>query len=293
MKNYLAPTLLLFLLTAMSCVKTIEIDLPEHDPKAVVNCLFQTDSLFSLELKRSHSIFDTIPLPLTNATVELFNGGQIIDTFYYDEGRYHSHIFPQRNTNYHIEVAMSEGEKVTSDSYIPNTPILEFLSLKDSIYTDNEGDFISQMNIVVSDTSYSDNYYELKLLYKFINYQNDTVVSSVYYDLINDPVLENVGLLNYYPDYLIFSDALFNGEDYQMTINFRQGSNAESYGLIIILRAVTKEYYEYRKTLTLHIEGKAGDIWNGVGEPLQMVSNINNGYGIFAGYSETIKEVNQ
>ncbi len=294
MNRHLSHILPFLLFMVSACTKTIEIDLPQHDSKTVVNCFFQVDSLFSLEVGKSFSIFDKRPSPIKSAKVELFTEGQSIDTFYYDGERYRSHIYPEVNKNYHIEVTTTEGELASADSYIPNTPILEFISLEDSVYTDEEGLFIAQLKVIISDTSYADNFYELKLLGKSVNFQNDSILLEAYYDLINDQVFKEEELLAYYPESLVFSNALFKGEDYAMTVNFRWGSSHDTYdGLIIILRAVTKEYYEYKKSLTLHIERQSGDIWDGVGAPIEMVSNIDNGYGIFAGYSELIQIVNK
>ena len=41
----------------------------------------------------------------------------------------------------------------------------------------------------------------------------------------------------------------------------------------------------------LHFENQIGDIWDGTGNPVNLYSNVENGYGIFAGYSENTDTV--
>ena len=277
-------------LLATACTKVIEIDLPQHEPKAVVNCFFTTDSLFSLTLDRSYSIFDTMVPPIGNAEVTLWEEGIPIDTFYFSGEYYQSHEYPKQGKNYHIEVNSPHLGSVLADSYIPPSPILKSVSIRDSVYRDTEGYFVSQAKITIDDPGFSDNYYELRMLSKSKVSWSDSAITSVYYDLKNDPILENEGLLPYYPDSVVFGDALFDGKEQTIRVNYRRGiSNREYYELVVILRAVTKEYYQYKKSLILHLAGQESDIWDGSGSPLQMSSNIKGGYGIFTGYSEVIR----
>jgi hypothetical protein len=69
---------------------------------------------------------------------------------------------------------------------------------------------------------------------------------------------------------------------------------------IFLLRTVTKEYYLYHKTLLEHYHNQ--ELINNptieelslmqiTGRPIDVYSNIEGGYGIFAGYSTFIYEI--
>jgi len=116
----------------------------------------------------------------------------------------------------------------------------------------------------------------------FVNSQYD------YENKITDPVLLNEGDIPYLPTTYFFSDELFNGQKYTLQINRDLG-----YGIPqkIILRSVSRNYYLYRKYWTRHYynqttdeSGLRGIIYKGEAQP--MYNNIENGYGIFAGYVE-------
>ncbi|MBN2777107.1 MAG: DUF4249 family protein, partial [Bacteroidales bacterium] len=51
-------------------------------------------------------------------------------------------------------------------------------------------------------------------------------------------------------------------------------------------RSISKEMYDYRKSLIKHVYNQqTGDVQL-FGDPVPMFSNIKNGLGVFAGYSE-------
>ena len=55
--------------------------------------------------------------------------------------------------------------------------------------------------------------------------------------------------------------------------------------MTVHFRSVSKNYYNYGKALVIHTNNQEGDIWNGCASPVPMITNIENGFGIFAGYS--------
>ena len=109
----------------------------------------------------------------------------------------------------------------------------------------------------------------------------------------SSPILLNEDILDYEPKSIIFSDELFNGEETNIPISFRYpcinsnsgGTIASDYSLVVYFLSITEEYYLYRKSLYKHLFSQQTDIWNGAIEPVNMYSNVNGGYGVFAGYS--------
>ena len=127
---------------------------------------------------------------------------------------------------------------------------------------------------------------------------------------INDPVLIQEAGLDYYPSSFVFSDASFPGKQYQVKLLFQTGHRGSYPNMTpndtwVVLRSVSKEYYQYMKSWHKHsfqqntgrkIEGSL-DSYDYIsvllkGDPVPLYSNIENGIGIFAGYSEDIKKLN-
>ena len=57
------------------------------------------------------------------------------------------------------------------------------------------------------------------------------------------------------------------------------------YKLIVVLRSVSESYYRYKKMLPEHLNAQQYDFWQGQGDPVEMFTNIEGGYGIFGAYS--------
>ena len=88
----------------------------------------------------------------------------------------------------------------------------------------------------------------------------------------------------YMEEGVIFNDEVINGKEY--TIWFKGNSyyydNNESRSVYyIIFKTVSKEFYRYYISLAKHMNAQ-GEIFM---EPVQVYTNIENGFGIFAGYS--------
>lgn len=290
---------LLLVLLFISCTKEVEVELPEFTPSLVVSSLFTSDSILKISLNKTQPIFDNRATNITNASIFLFEDEIIIDTFFLDETVYRSKIFPKPNKDYSFKINTPEFKNVYGNDLLPNKPVLTTLFFKDSITRGIEGELVSQAKIKINDDILENNYYELEMLAYLINpITREHYLYEIFYDTNNDFVLENEGLLSLYPRFLVFSDELFNGSVYELKINYNTPTffleneiKPIDYKLIVKLRAVSKNYYEYRKRIIIHVDNQYSDIWDGVGEPVNMFTNIKNGYGIFAGYNQVIDTI--
>ena len=131
-----------------------------------------------------------------------------------------------------------------------------------------------------------------------ISFQDD-IEQENYYDIpikngqtqgIYEPVLLADADLSYFPSSFYFSDNLINGILYELKIPYPPMETLD-------FRTVSKNYYLFRKYWTKHYSNQQNDNnvssvndWDifpllFMGEPIEMFTNIENGYGIFAGYS--------
>lgn len=291
--------LLLLLISQTSCFKEVHVDIPEIEHLPVVNCTFRPDSVFKITLGKTRAIFDEGRANyIEDALVQLYKGKDIMDTLIFTNGSFVSDEKPIANEDYSVQIDIHGFERVKANNGIPPPPQLVSASFKDSVYTDSEGYFLSQAKITFSDNPDEENYYELILRHLYDEEKWDELffeepyraIKANYYYETNDLVIENEGQLAFWAfSNPIFSDELFNGETYTMRINFSPlnlfGTTTDP-NVIVVLRSVSKDYYTYKKSLTAHIETQFSDVWDGVVEPSAMFTNIEGGYGIFAGYSQ-------
>lgn len=276
---------ILFLLT--SCTKEVEIDLPDHEEKPVINSLFSPDTLLCVHVSRSRVITDTFFL-LQTAPLVVLKYADETDTLQSTGNGYYrlqNHV-PQVQTRYTIEVSSTEYGKATASDKIPEEVPFEVINYIQEAGIDVEGYNFSSITIRFNEPPGEKNYYEIKVVHESnpggkLRYEKLWLWS-------NDAVIKNEGYVNEIYSSLIFSDELINGKSHTLAFNFYHfvdEKNIES-RFFIHFRSVSENYFFYKKKLILHFENQFGDIWDGTGNPVNLYSNVENGYGIFAGYSE-------
>jgi len=292
---------IVFLTILWSCNKTIEIELPEQTPKLVVNCLFVPFTFpepqnFKVEVLQSSSILDTTKkTKVETATVKLFCEDSLVAIIPYVDslGYYQSNYFPQQQKNYHIEVSAQGFETVYANNIIPNKVFIKDTIIIPNAYVDKNGFVYSQIKLIFDDPPNENNYYEVFFNEKGFNnefqgtfiYSDDVIITSENYY----PDLTTIGLQN--PVYLPFSDKLINGQEHEFTISYFSGINVSG-GLqtgdiyFLIFRTISEEYYNYRTSQLEFFYNKYTDVIYGQNEPINLYSNIENGFGIFAGFQE-------
>lgn len=281
-----------------SCTKEIEIEIPKDKPKLVINSFFSPDKNIEVHVSRSSYIYDTVSLPVNNAIVKLYADNNIIDTLIIkNSGIYISKINPDINKEYNLNVLaddypevnaydrIPEKTKIISSSRIENVGISEF----DVAY--------SQLKITFQDNQNEKNFYEIYLVY-FYKYnpfpylEEDTIIIATARSNSDDPaIISEVEIDNsLWHNSLFFNDEQFNGQKYTLSVYYRiilAPYLIEDYTLYIYFNSISENYYNFKKKSYQYQQNSAG-LWNNSGEVVQIFSNVENGYGIFAGYSTDI-----
>jgi hypothetical protein len=293
MKSLHKFSILISIFIFTNCEKEVKIDIPEPPVAIVVNSLFSKDSVFKIHLSKTVPIFNEFQPRIDNAKIELFEQGNFIEELTFDGNTYNSVLTPKTEKKYQIKINTPEFQQVSAQDYIPSLPNLISSSFEDNVYTDSEGFEMSQLTISFQDNPQEKDYYEVVV---FVNtrLENLPYITASFDTTNNDPVILNEEILDYYPEYLVFSDKLFNGSSYVLRINFSSLSsfNENSPEIFFYFRHITENYYKFKKRLIVHLYNQDSDIWDGLGQPVPMYTNIEKGYGIFAGYSQ-IKKVLQ
>jgi len=299
--------MLLISIFFFSCIKEIDDNSFSLKENLVVNSLITDDSQIEVYLSQTKCIFDTSKFSaIKNINIELWENDNFVGRLDFFNGVYKSLVYPEINSKYQIYIYSEEYGKITATTSIPPKPTL--ISAKYTIgkLRDEYGDLITEAQIKIKDQSNETNYYELYIGFS----ETDNLLPIYYYKYykINDPVLIAEGILDFKPDIFVFSDRLFNGKEVILKLNYEGGAietdRAYPTKAYIMLRSVSKEYYQfmlswykhkYNQNIDEHVEYLTKD-FNPVllvfqGEPVELYSNIEGGYGIFAGYSEVVQQL--
>ena len=300
MKNKL--TLLFILVISISCTKEIEIEIPPEKPKMVLYSTMVPFTLprpkpLSLSIKSTKHIYDSSIAFIQNADVYLYKDDQILDTLLYVDSlkTYPISIFPTTGDVFSIIVQKEGFETVSAKCDIPSKVLITDTLIMPIAYYDETGSVFSQVSISFIDPLNEINYYEIALSDIAFSYDepenfyelssnNNIITSESYY-----PSLINFDMKK--PKHLLFNDETINGKSCNLNVFYTPPQTESDHRYIsnhyitIHLRSVTKDYYKYKTTMIQQLNNREEDILYGMGEPLNVISNVKNGYGLFSGFN--------
>jgi hypothetical protein len=278
-------SLLCFLLIYFSCRELVKTDYPDFENAPVINSLLIESDTIVMHISLAGKI-DTFQLSVTdNAFVKLFKNGITIDTLECGTNQiYCSNSICETGNVYSSEINIPNYSTIICSDTIPNPVQIDQLIHIDHAGVDSEGHSYPAVQLSFSNQTDKDMYFEIVI--RVLDGENGR---TAYYEKITDPILLNEGL-----PLLLFSNKLINEDHYTMRINYTTGARNENgtilYPIIVELRTVSYSYYQYKRHLYLYDQGRFPDglLSNTTAYPLY--SNIEGGYGIFAGYSYVISD---
>jgi len=297
--NYIIAATLFTLLTS-ACQTVVDIELPERDSKLVLNSLFSPDSNFVFTLSQSKGILEPGELDhLNNGRIEVYGSdgthgevtgtGQGSQTFAY---RYKLPFKPKANIAYTVKASAPGLASVTASDVLPLPVAIDDLDTSSLHLFDTEE---KQIGITFTDPAHTSNFYEVKLFYMVYIPQYDTngqVVGMTASVTELPSYISNEGLFSNGVDERVFTDDLFNGRSFTVTLGFQEenylpiigDSNAlPDYPIYLIaeLRSASEDYYKFNSSF-LKYQNSSGDPF---AQPVQVYNNVEGGFGIVAGYS--------
>lgn len=283
MKTYF---LILILMAATSCEVVLTVDPPENPKKLVVNSVFHPDSIFQVTLSNTQGILedDYRFNRLDNALVTILDEGNnvLAETTRSATGVYHLNIKPEEGKVYRINAVRQGLQAIQAVSTLPRAVAIQELAME----TNNSE---TEVKLTINDPAETKNYYRIVVYSKYeYSYRNSstnetiTQINRSFYDLFeesNDLVSGE--------SKSIFEDTKFNGKAHTFILRgyySALGPDRPGYKTLelgIMLQSLSEDYYQYLRTTRLQRETQ-GDPF---AQPVQVYNNIQNGHGIFGGYS--------
>ena len=287
-----------------SCIKELDVTIPSIPQKVVINSLFCPDSILKIHVSLSEGVENEIQI-VENAQIRLYENDIFLQNVsYLSKGWYSSNYHPKAGMKYKIEINVEGFDMVTAESSIPeNASILSFTcDLIENLNQNSPANSLTKL--VFDDVGLDKNYYEFST---FVLIPGDNIVEfmEIGSAIQTDLSLKLDSDLEFNPKTFYFSDELFHNSEKTLLLNGLGWTNINPLNNEIengifsaLFKILSSEYYNFRKSWTKHVYNQNTDIHNDnpivllfKGDPIEMYTNVNGGYGIFAGYKQQSKEV--
>lgn len=307
MKTYIFFSIVGFLFLA--CYSTTEVALPEDESLMVINSVnFQPDSTWLIEISKSQSYLKNNNFKIVDNAIVLIKDENNVEIPLEPKsinGRilYTAKHKPVCENLYTLNISSPGFSSVEATCTLPEPISIENIVIDSTLLKEaynyyyengNYGPYTGlniDCQIILKDPPEVENYYQLALYHES---------ESSYTGLDGNVVNQHHFIQRYFHakddgsiDEMIISDETFNGTLYRWNAfvpieNFydfkTKYSPTYKLKLHFVLRHLSKDYFQYKETVEL--QNKRGS--NPFSQPVIIFSNIKNGVGIFAGYSQSV-----
>ncbi len=265
---------------------TVDIDIPEHEPKLVVHA-FGNTLLDSITVLVTQSVkINENPFQQKNLiqgariTIKSSEGQEAQFTEIVPDANYVDYNYILRAPNflkegvqYELQVEKDGFETVTATQTVPfSTRISKAIFIKEG-GLDNDGNKRSAVDLSFKDPEEINNYYEATLL----RTSNNNVPR--YFEILDltstDPATS--ASFDYYS--LVISDISFNGDQKTLRLlTWPEHEDNQQIKKLLFWSSITEDHYRFSKLAKKARENND----NPFGSPVLIPSNMSNGIGIFA-----------
>lgn len=313
-------TLLALLLTFAACETTVDIPLPPHEKRIVVNSLLEADKEIEVYVSRSYApteVLNAEEIMLPDATVELLQNNVVISTLAYIDtaiqdwfgaegdsirlGKFVAEgIIAQVGETYTLRISHPDFPTATATATTP--PNVRFITgefIKEAgrkVYEDGYTEIQSLFRMTIKDTVLFDNFYKLENLSftttDFFGGGEDSVLIEIW-NINGEAELAVDGSFESNSNFV--SDETFNGQektiDFLITMPMFSAGNDlitdyDIFGFEGTISTSFKPYKNYIEKIDLQRNSQGGIDFL-PSEPVVVDSNVENGYGFFGGSTQT------
>jgi hypothetical protein len=314
MKAKLIPIIAL-VMSMMACDKIVYIRIDEGDQKIVLNGLINPDSTVIVHVARTRQVhvtgpidsIDLLPDSIPVDDISLYENDQLVGHLTYRWKHFYElpGFRPSAGKIYRIEASSGEMDPVSATMTIPeNIPVDSFDTTH--IILENGGRAI-RISFRFTDPAAQENYYALQVtgLQRYYDHQyqkflDDSLFaynySTRFMARTDGGLFQNFLEVNkeYYLNNLsaqpmVFTDELFNGKTLDVELTYPEDYYIRMDKKVLFrvdLMQVDKSYYQYAVSDTKFREVRN----NPFAEPVQVFTNVKNGFGLFSAYNGSHKE---
>ncbi len=287
-----------------ACESPVEIDLSGLETKLAVISNFAPDQPLQVRVSKTQSVINSdSPEYIKDASVLLYRGTAFLETLQPMPGDANTppiyitqNFQPEVGEVYTLKVEAPGFKQVQATSKIPAPARIRALDVSNISVQPmgNELTFKYRVTFVFDDPAVEANFYHLNFYQQIWNYkieEGDTVITGNWLRRIEfSSQNDNNSLIAYFDGGVLFDDASFNGKIVGYSFDLETGIQPEKHLLgkmFAELRTVSKEYYLFHNSLSRQQTSNGGPL----SEPVIIYNNIENGRGIFAGYSPSVDSV--
>jgi len=293
---------------AATCERPFDLEIEEPDPQLVVISKFTNDRNVLVQVSRSQSILDEEGQIdyILDARVDLYQRDNFLEQLELIAGPDQINPYfttrefrPAIGTTYTIRVEASGFDPVTATSEVPPQVKINRLLVRELQVDPGEKEYQNTLRftveLVFEDPPAKENFYHLNLFQNIqrfeIDARGDTIPQGMRRVTVdfNSLVDNNYKVANF-DGGMLLEDTPFDGRQVTLDIPlaFQLDRSNERLGKILVeLRAVSEDYYLFKSTLSKQ-QRNPGQPFS---EPVIVYNNVQNGQGIFAGYSASLDSV--
>lgn len=269
--------LLLFILFLISsCAVENPIIVDEHEEQVVINGIIYPDSHPLIHVSRTSVDFDS-PIPIDeSAEVVLYeNGNEAYVLDYIGEGKYSSaELIYKEGATYNLTVKTDGATSFAEETIPTHREIYKIEHIKD-VARDMDNKPYGGVKVFISNDASQDLFFNLSIYRK--NSEDEFNPISYYVDY-SDTLFSRQGI-----ELPIFTNENIQSDTIEVQLNYP--SSYDYNPLIVELSTISEEYYEFLKSVYLYEQGRFPDFVNSPPPVFSVYSNIENGRGVFAGFS--------
>jgi hypothetical protein len=297
--NSRLPILLLVAMVLSSCSTLVSDEFPDFPQEPVLNSIIVAGRPLEAHLSFAEKI-DSTHLQGNGDAAVYFRSGEagMRAMTGNDSGLYFSDYIPGAGEIVELNATVHGFEELSAADTVPVAVPVTITDHTNRARYSDDGYFMAGITIRFSDDPQTDDFYELLISRRD---SRRTRNLRAFNDRLD--ILLNEGIDPYSTGSLLFSDALFEGDIVEMSLDFSPGSSSRrcfgdscyeffvAHTLIAELRHVSEAYYRYKKQFYIYEKTREVEFIDGTAVPISNYSNVHNGRGIVAAYASVIDSV--
>lgn len=271
------------ILGTVSCQKEVKYKGDSDESLLVVNCLASNDSTFSITVERSVFFLESnqTNTKIDNATVTLVDNtaGATYTLSSGVNGVYDFGVPVQEGHSYSVSVAHSQYPTATASTYIPS--VINVTQIDTATVFTSGGYEEMEVRLTWNDPV-GKNYYLILVKEVYSGISNDLFM------ITSDPSVFNSNSVAGEESYiriLALDDSYFDGTEKTLKMQVSKGGPGTT--MEVYLCHVTEDAYRYLISTEQQLSSDSGLFT----EPVKIHSNINAGFGIFAGLTQHVTSI--